>query len=142
HLDIEIPAPISGLGLRIALHGKQIDWDVPEDGAGRVARLRIGSDLVSQPVTLDVWYQLPAGRSGGNLLRSILQAPQIRGAPEQCSVRWEINLPPGWVPLAPEGGPGGERTWAFHRRLLTPRLAVSYADLERWYAGQELTGGS
>lgn len=138
-LDVELPAPIPGLGLRIDLDAKQMDWEVPEDGAGRVARLRLGTELVRQPVALDVMYHLPQGRTGYSLVRGTLQPPVLRGTSDQSLVRWQITLPSGWVPLAPEGGPGGDRSWSFHRRLLTPRLTITNADLERWFAGQELS---
>jgi hypothetical protein len=56
--------------------------------------------------------------------------------------RWQVTLPPNWVVLAPEGGPGTERTWGRQGWLLRPRLAAGSADLEAWFAGpQEAPAG-
>jgi hypothetical protein len=66
----------------------------------------------------------------------VLHPPLLHGGPDQVTTRWRVTLPPGWVPLGPEGGPPGERTWGRRGWLLAPRLAVSSADLERWFQGE------
>jgi hypothetical protein len=61
----------------------------------------------------------------------------VRGDPGKAPTRWQIVLPPGWVALGPECGPGVERTWERRGWLVAPRLTTTSADLERWFLGSE-----
>jgi hypothetical protein len=159
HLDVELPAPVANVQLEVRLNDKQVvPQTVDENGApslyGRVARLRVSPQLLRRPqrrglrrysgaspernegAVLEVRYELSPGRTGGGLLRTVLHPPVLRGLSGQEILRWQVTLPPGWVPLSPEGGPGGERTWARRGWLLAPRLVMTSADLERWFRGE------
>lgn len=147
YLDVELPAPAAGLGLRVTLGGKQVAWDaVDDDGqlaaGGRVARLRLSPQLVKRGSILEVAFDLPPGRAATGLLQTTLTPPLLRGDPGRVPTRWLVQLPPGWVPLAPEGGPGQERTWSRRGWLVAPRPSVTEADLERWLAGPEALAGA
>jgi hypothetical protein len=140
YLDVELPAPTAGLGLRITLDGKQVNWEgVDEEGrhapAGRIARLRLSPQLVKRGSILEVAYELPAGRAATGLLQTTLLPPVLRGDPGRVPTRWLVCLPPGWVALGPEGGVGQEREWTRRGWLLVPGPAVQSADLERWLVG-------
>jgi hypothetical protein len=141
-LEIELPAPVPSLGLHVTLDGRTVAWETLDEtgqraDGGRIARLALSPDLVRQSAVLDVSYELQPGRAGGNVLQSFLQPPLLRGDPGGAPVRWSVTLPPSWVPLGPEVGPGAERSWGWRGWLLAPRLAVTGADLEAWFAGPD-----
>jgi hypothetical protein len=141
-LDVELPAPVLFLGPRVALDGNAVTGvAVDETGqraeGGRVLRLNL-PEISGRAAVLELTYQLPAGRTTGGFMQAVLPPPGVRGDPGTTPVRWQISLPAGWVALGPETGPGVGRTWARRGWLVTPVLAVSSADLERWFAGAEL----
>jgi hypothetical protein len=147
NLDVELPAPTAGINLRVTLDGKQVSWEpVDEDGrravGGRVARLRVSPQLVRRGSVLEVDFELPVGRAATGLLQTTLTPPALRGDPGRVPTRWFVQLPPGWVPIGPEPGPGQERNWTRHGWLLEPRPTVTDAELERWLAGAEAATGA
>jgi hypothetical protein len=141
HLDVELPAPPASLPqLKVTLDGKEVTGEpVNEAGeradGGRVLRLRLAPDLVRGPAVLAVRYRLEPGRGGAGLLQALLRPPVPRGTPGPVPTRWAVALPPAWVPLAPEPGPGAGQVWAPRDGLLAPRLALTADDLESWFAG-------
>jgi hypothetical protein len=143
HLDVELPAPVHTLQLRVLLDGRPVAYETVDeqgerDHGGRVARLRLSPNLVKRRAVLDLTYQLAPGRGGGPL-RTTLRPPVLRGEPGRVPTRWQVNLPANWVPVAVAGGegPGPAHTWGWRGWLLAPRLALTGADLERWFAGGE-----
>jgi hypothetical protein len=142
HLELELPSPTAGLGLRVTLGGKEVYWDAVDDEGrrapgGRVARLRIGPQLVKSGSVLEVSYDLPQGRATTGLLQTTLAPPVLRGDAGRVPTRWLVQLPAGWVPIGPESGPGQDRVWSRRGWLYAPRSSVTDADLERWFAGPE-----
>jgi hypothetical protein len=142
HLDVELPSPMAGLALRVTLGGKEVSpYAVDDEGrrapGGRIARLPIGPQLVKSGTVLEVSYDLPPGRATTGLLQTTLSPPVLRGDAGRVPTRWLVQLPPGWVPLGPEGGPGQDRVWSRRGWLYAPRCSVTDADLERWFAGPE-----
>jgi hypothetical protein len=93
-------------------------------------------------MVLEVSYQLEPGRTGGGPLRTLLRSPTLLGHPGVVPTLWEVSLPSAWVPLAPEAGPGVERTWGRRGWLLAPHLAVTDANLERWFTGSAAEDGT
>jgi hypothetical protein len=143
NLDVELPGPLPTLNLRVTLDGRQVDPETLDDAGqrsdgGRVARLRLAPDLLRKPAVLEVAYQVPSGRAGAALLQSTLHPPLLRGDGGRVPTRWLINLPPGWVAVAPECGPGVERAWVRRGLLLAPRLTVGAAAVERWFTGADV----
>jgi hypothetical protein len=141
-LDVELPIPAAAAGLQVLLNGKRVAWSaVDETGqaseGGRAARLLLNPNLVRESSILEVRYHLLPGRGGTGLLQTPLQPPVLRGDPGRVPTRWEVTVPANWVTVSPEGGPGSERVWGRRGWLLAPRLAVTSADLERWFAGTE-----
>jgi hypothetical protein len=143
NLDVQLPGPPSALQLRVALDGRQVDWQaVEESGQGdptkHVARLRLATDLVKRPAVLDVFYQVSPARGAAGVFQTILTPPRLAGDLGQAPTRWEVTLPPGWLALGPEVGAAAPWTVAYRNLLLTPQLALTSADLERWFAGPEV----
>ena len=141
-LDVELPAGPAALGLRVALDGRQVDWQavVESEQGGPVkhlARLRLATDLVRRPAVLDINYQLKPGQTEVVAARETLRPPLLVGDLRQAPTRWEVLLTPGDVALAPEDGAASRRTLAPRGWLLAPQLAVTGADLERWFAGPD-----
>jgi hypothetical protein len=146
-LDVELPAPAAILGLEAKLDGKPVAHEVlddagqPSDG-GRLVRLRLAPELVKPGSVLELSYSLPPGRAGsggwgGGTLTTPLPAPILRGDAGVVPTCWEVRVPPSWVVLGPESGPGVERTWGRRGWLLALRLARVPAEQDR-----DLTGGN
>lgn len=141
-LDVELPAAPSALGLRVALDGKQVEWQavVESEQGGPVkhlARLRLAVALFRRPAVLDVDYQMRPGQTEVAAARETLRPPLLVGDLRQAPTRWAVTLPPGDVALGPEGGAAVRRTLAPRGWLLAPQLAVTGADLEHWFAGSD-----
>jgi hypothetical protein len=133
HLDVELPAPVATVNLKVTLDHKEVTPDVVNEAGrqtdgGTVARLRLAPDLVRPTSLLELTYQLPPGRTGASPLHSTLSPPLLRGAPAAVPTRWQVVLPPGRVLLAPESAAGLERTWVWRGWLLAARLAPGTAD--------------
>ncbi len=143
NLDVQLPGPPSALQLRVTLDGRQVDWQAVEqsdqgDPNKHVARLRLAADLVKRPAVLEVVYQVSPGRGAAGVFQTTLTPPRLVGDLGQAPTRWEVTLPPGWLALSPEVGAAAPWTVAYHNLLLTPQIALSSADLERWFAGSEV----
>jgi hypothetical protein len=142
NLDVQLPGPPSALQLRVTLDGRQVDWQAVEesdqgDPNKHVARLRLAADLVKKPAVLEIVYQVSPGRGAAGVFQTTLTPPRLVGDLGQAPTRWEVTLPPGWLALSPEVGAAAPWTVAYHNLLLTPQIALSSADLERWFAGSE-----
>jgi hypothetical protein len=142
-LEVQLPGSPSALQLHVTLDGRQVDWQALEnsdqDESGRhTARLRLATDLVRKPAVLDVIYQISAGRGAAGVFQTTLALPRLVGDPGLAPTRWEVTLPSGWLALGPEVGEAAGWTVAFHNLLLTPRLAITSASLESWFAGSEV----
>jgi hypothetical protein len=154
YLDIELPAPPTGLNVRFALGGLPANWGPVDDnaptpaGSGdppRIARVKLGAGLI-RPTILDVWYsiglsQLP-NRSASwtralGPVQAVLYPPRLCGHSSRASVRWQIVLPPDWVPLYEDGAYSQGQKWAWRGWLLAARPATSAVELERWLTQTE-----
>jgi hypothetical protein len=140
-LDVELPAALfrqNASDVKVVLGGKEAVWE-PVDDAGRptavskTARVQVPPDGAGKPAVLDVSYTLLPGRS---VLQTALQPPQLRGDPGAAPVRWQVVLPPSWVPLSPEAV-GPEHGWGRRGWLFALHPTVTTADFERWFAGSD-----
>jgi len=143
NLDVQLPGPPSAIQLRVTLDGRQVDWQAVEDSDKsdpnkHIARLRLATDLVKRPTVLDVVYQVSPGRGAAGVFQTTLTPPKLVGDLGQAPMRWEVTLPPGWLALGPEVGAAAPWTAAYRNLLLTPQLALTSADLERWLASSEV----
>ena len=138
HIDLDMPAPLSGLNLEVTLDGKKVSLDAIDANGkvvdnGSVLRLGVEPDLYTRPVILDMHYQLAPGRARGKgAFHSTLTPPEPRGDVFLGRVRWQVVTPQGWLALQLGGGYQAEQRWEWHGGLLSPHPAVNAADLERW----------
>ena len=142
NLDVQLPGSPSALQLHVTLDGRQVDWQAveaadPGDANRHIARLRLATDLVKRPTVLDIVYQVSPGRRAAGVFQTTLTPPRLVGNLGQAPTRWAVALPPGWLARS-GGGCGSPWTIAYHNLLLTPRLALTSTDLERWFAGSEV----
>jgi hypothetical protein len=137
-IDVELPAALFRSvqpEVTVLLTGKTAVWR-PVDDAGketavsRIARVQVPADAVGKSLALEVNYTLLPGRS---LLQTQLQAPQLRGDPGAAPVRWQVVLPPSWVPLS-QDVLGADYGWGRRGWLYALRPTVSSAEFERWFA--------
>jgi hypothetical protein len=145
-LDVSLPGPAAALGVEAALGGRAVAWEaVDEEGrraeGGPIARLRMPAAGLSPGAVLTVSYRSLPGRSDGTFL-SAVTPPLLRGDPGRAPARWGVTLPPAWVALAPDGGPGTPWTLGWRGWLPAPRPALTDVDLERWFAGPDASSPS
>jgi hypothetical protein len=134
-LDLVLPAPASQVGLDVLLDGKRVPAGPAADPRGRTVRVRVDPDTHGRPVILEVNCQPATGTLKSGWLRTLLQPPVLDGVVILGRVRWQVDVPPGWLPLSPGGGHTPEQRWGRYGWLLAPRPAATAADLDRWLAG-------
>jgi hypothetical protein len=148
-LDLALPVPLASSNLQVRIANKRVTTLRVVDEAGReavvgkVVRLEVEPDELRQPVVLDVQYELDPSRLGGNgLLHTTLFPPELPGAVLLGRTRWQVDLPPGWMPLHFSGSYTVEQQWGWlpwagWLFLPAPRPAATSNDLEQWFAGTD-----
>jgi hypothetical protein len=145
-LDLHLPVPLARMNLEVRLDGKLVPVRLVDDGGkevevGRTVRLRVEPDLYTGPVVLDVRYQADSVRGdarGG--LAAVLQPPAVAGAVLLGRTCWQVDLPPGWLPLCGGTGLTVEQHWDRRGWLLAPGPAAGNAELEGWFLGTDASG--
>jgi hypothetical protein len=143
HLDLLFPARLTNSNLQLELDGKVPPLQILDETGravefGKLVRLQVEPDLYRKPVILDVNYQVNPGRLEGNsALESVLHPPLLQEAVLLGRTRWQVEMPPGWMPLYPKGGFTVEQRWGWAGWLLSPRPALSNQELEQWLADPE-----
>ncbi|HEV3203904.1 MAG TPA: hypothetical protein VGY77_05960, partial [Gemmataceae bacterium] len=138
-LDIEFPAPPAHLNAEFFLADKKLSrWQTLESGkqdneTGSVVRLAVEPAWSRKPVLLEIRYQMPRGltKSGSNW-QTTLQPPLPRNQVLLGRIRWQIELPPGNIPVYQGGSQTSEIRWTWSGLLFTPRPAPDNVELERW----------
>jgi hypothetical protein len=144
-LTLAFPAPVAAIDLRVTIDGKEIKDVRPVENASgeeesadnrrtHLVEVPLPGNLVGKSMALEVTYQVTTGQGGVvGALKSALQPVALPGLMTGLPVRWQIDLPPGSVPVPLEG----HASWRWGRRgwLLAPRPAVNNGDLERWFWG-------
>ena len=140
HLDLALPAALAALDLHVTLAGKAVDLR-PVEGSRAGANVARLLPLGTGPAVLDVTYQLVPGRTAdGGALRTVLQPVTIPGLLAGVPTRWQVDLPPSWVPLSLEGGSAAAWQWGRRGWLLAPRPAATRGDLEQWFRADTAAG--
>jgi hypothetical protein len=125
---------------RKSVRARYADEPSRQSDPGTHLRLSVEPDLYPQPVVLDLSYQLDPGRSEGNSpVQSTLRPPEIVGAFLLGRVRWQVELPSGWLTIYVAGSYGIERQWAWTGRLPGLRPALSSQELEQWFSAADKT---
>jgi hypothetical protein len=142
-LDVELPAPLSGLNLKMTVDGKPVQPSaVDETGkpadVGRIARVGLNASADQGVALLRMEYQLPPGRTGGSgLLQTTLQPPVVRGETGWNPIRWQVALPATWLVVGTDTGFRLEQRWGWRGWLLGLRPAPSNGDGEGWSLSSE-----
>jgi hypothetical protein len=145
-LELAFPAPVTSLNPLILLGDHKVTMESLDSAAsdseeGRrsrtyLGRLQLPESLPRLPVVLEVAYQLPPSRSGfASSLQTVFQPVMIPGLLAGVPIRWQLDLPPSWVPLPLDA----DASWSWGRRgwLLAPLPATTCGDLERWLWGED-----
>src|SRR5262249_47190856 len=141
--DVEFPVWLSSADLDVRLGGKRVPMhfvaeNSRETDIGKVLRLEVEPDLYRKPVLLDVRYQVDSSRLDGNgLLQLTLHPPVLPEAILLGRVRWQVDLPAGWLTVCPRDGATVEQRWGWWRWLPAPRPAWSNTELEEWLGDAE-----
>lgn len=136
HLDLKLPAPGAGLSLQVRLAGAPASWGYRGEG-GRVVRVPLGPGLPAGPIVLEVTYRLPRNQpEGEGLWQTSLHPPEVLGNVFLGRVRWQVTLPPGWLPVALGSDVHAEVEWGWRGWLPGPQAAETAAKLEEWVSGQ------
>lgn len=139
-IEVELPAAPASINLELLLDGKRlanvetIDEEGNEIPNGRIVRLHVEPELYKKPVVLELRYQMTPGRpDGSGRLQTTLSPPRLRGNVFPGRVRWQVGMPPSWVPISLGGQTTVEQRWGFRGWLPAPRSSAAPADLERWF---------
>jgi hypothetical protein len=135
-LAVDWPATPAGLDLHVRLDGRPVR--VTDKGLDLEPYVFVGDEplQVRQPHFLAITYKLPGERPSAPWdMQTRLVPPVLKGDVLYHEVRWQVELPAGWVVVDHGGGQFAEQKWGWRGRLLGPRPAVSAADLERWFGG-------
>jgi hypothetical protein len=133
-VDLELPAPVSALGLDVFVDGRRAE-PVPLDG-GRSVRVPVPASS-GGGLLVEARCQLPAAdrpASGGWPGEVLFAAPRPVGVVPAGPVRWQIGLAGSPVPLYLDDEAVAEQRWVWQRGLFLPAAARGTADLERWFA--------
>jgi hypothetical protein len=137
-LEVELPPGVVSTSLEVRLHGAAIPWRQVE--GGRVIQVKIKPELYARPVIFEIRYQLSSGRPestgwGNRSWQTRLAPPLPRGEVLLERVRWQVDLPPGWVYLDVAANASVEQRFGRRGWLLGPTAALTTADLEQWLLG-------
>lgn len=129
-----LPGPVVMLNAQFLLNRHKVTPDILNDqgersDGGSIARLHLSPELVRQSAVLEVSFQSLPGRTGRTPLQTVLQPPQLRGAPA-VPTRWEVSVPGNRVLLGPESASDVERVWTRRGWLLATGLQRSNTDAE------------
>jgi hypothetical protein len=108
--------------------------------------LDVEPSVYLKPLLLELQYRIPSELSREqSAWRTKLMPPAFSDSIFVDRVRWQVACPTGWVTLLPGFGQSWEAKWEWQGSLLTPRPALSSADLEHWLTGSggaDSSGGS
>jgi hypothetical protein len=142
HLDVELPVLLSRSEVDVRLDGKRVPVHFVENGKetdiGKLLRLSVEPSLYHAPALLDVSYQTDSSRMERNgPFHLTLQPPVLQHATLLGRVRWQIDLPAGWIAVAGRDSPSVEQRWGWSGWLLAPRPALNRTELEQWLSGTD-----
>jgi hypothetical protein len=133
HLDIQLPGSPARPIPQVFLGDKRLPVLSVDGGA---IRLAVEPELFRKPVLLELRYEVASdGKSGNGILPTRLYPPLIGQAVFLGPVRWEVSYPPSWISFFQSGGLVLDQRWLWQGGMLTPRPAMSTADLNRWVTG-------
>ena len=120
------PFPLMRLSFNVSLDGKQVPFQILDEGAreidaGRTVRIRVDPEVYRKPVVLEASYQFETGQSGAGSYQTTLQPPILVGAVMLGPARWAIELPPRRLPLLLSDDATWEQQWGWLGWLVRAR---------------------
>lgn len=114
----------------ILLDGKKVDQ--PAEPAGdRVFRVPLPEAKPGRTATLDIRYQLPTGRR--SISDAIYVPPVLLATAYTGPVRWQVTVPPGFLPVVTGSAGQIEQRWRWRLGMIAPAAAVTDEELDRWF---------
>jgi hypothetical protein len=142
-LDVELPASVAGINLKIEMDGKAVRTTALDESGktaevGRIVRVPLAASADHGPLLMRLEYQLPPGRTGSSgLLQTALQPPVVRGETGWNPVRWQVAFPSSWLPLEADASFRAEQRWGWRGWLVGLMPAPSNGDAEGWSLSRE-----
>ena len=109
-VDVRLPGPLTGTTPVLTVDSRPadvIELPDPEEPTRSLLRVRLPADRRS--AVLDVQYAVASARQPGG--ESVLVPPQLLGAGFAHTVRWQVTVPAGTLPLVPGDAARVESRW-------------------------------
>ena len=127
------PNPTKATAPEFQIDGRKVDAAAVADDA-QAYRVPLPEARPGRTAVLEVRYQLPANRPGGE---SLFTPPLLAATAFAGPVRWHVALPPGSLPLVTDAK--AEQRWRWRAAWFRPAGATTGEELDRWFrAGGEL----
>ena len=133
-VELRLPSPLAGPTPEFLRDGLKIEAVPGTDADGeRMFRVPLPEPRPGRTTIVEVRYQLPAGRGR----EYAYQPPRLPSAAFVGALRWQVTVPPGFVPLLIDGA-SPEMGWRWRGGGVAPVAAGSPEELEQWLrAGEE-----
>jgi hypothetical protein len=130
-VDVRLPGPLAGTNPDFRVDAERpaglTQVTDPEDADRKVYRVPLPADR--RAAVLEVRYSVASARQPGG--ESVCAPPQVLGAGYARTVRWQVNLPAGALPLV-VGAPVESR-WRWRLGMFVPAAGRTDGYLERWF---------
>jgi hypothetical protein len=130
-VDVRLPGPLAGTNPDFRVDGERpaglTQVPDPDDVDRKLYRVPLPADR--RAAVLEVRYSVAAARQPGG--ESVCVPPQVLGAGYARTVRWQVNLPAGVLPLV-VGAPVESR-WRWRLGMFVPAAGHTDGYLERWF---------
>lgn len=131
-VDVRLPGPLAGTNPDIRVDGERpaalTQVPDPDDAERKLYRVPLPADR--RAAVLEVRYGVASARQPGG--PSLFVPPQVLGAGYARTVRWQVHVPPGSLPLA-FGSDPVESRWRWRFGMYAPAAGRTDAYLERWF---------
>jgi hypothetical protein len=131
-VDVRLPGPLAGTNPDFRVDGERpaalAQVSDPDDAERKVYRVPLPPDR--RAAVLEVRYGVASARQPGG--ESVCVPPQLLGAGYARTVRWQVNVPPGSLPVV-FGATPVESRWRWRFGMFAPAAGRTDAYLERWF---------
>jgi hypothetical protein len=130
-IDVRLPGPLAGTNPDFRVDAERppglTQVPDPDDAGRKVYRVPLPPDR--RAAVLEVRYSVASSRQPGG--ESVFVPPQLLGAGYARTVRWQVNLPGGSLPLVV--GAAVESRWRWRFGMFAPAAGRTDGYLERWF---------
>lgn len=131
-VDVRLPGPLAGTNPDFRVDGERpaglAEAPAADETGRRPYRVPLPADR--RVAVLEVRYSVSAARQPGG--DSVFAPPQVLGAGYARTVRWQVEVPSGSLPLV-FGADPVETRWRWRFGMYAPAAGRSDAYLERWF---------